>query len=192
MLRVNEAVIVESRYDKQKLSSVLDAVIIETNGFGIYKDKSKLRLIRRLAMERGLIILTDSDRSGRQIRSYIAAGIPRERIKHIYIPDIYGKERRKAKPSAEGKLGVEGMSAALLEELFRKANVCTCAAENKDGVTNYDLFELGLSGTVGAKEKKKALLRALDLPDCLSTASFLSYINSSMTREEFMKIAKSL
>ena len=190
MIKINEAVIVEGKYDKIKLSNLIDALIIETNGFGIYKDKSKLRFIRNLAEERGIVILTDSDHSGFQIRNYIAAGIPKDKIRHIYIPDILGKEKRKAEPSKEGKLGVEGMSDELLLKLFTEAGISAEKFEPVDPVTNYDLFELGISGTANAKQNKKKLLDALALPEFLSTNSLLSYINSSMTREEFLNIAK--
>lgn len=190
MLKIDEAVIVEGRYDKLKLSNILDTLIIETNGFGIYKDKKKLNFIKRLANERGIIILTDSDHSGFQIRNYISSSVPKDRIKHIYIPDIYGKEKRKAQPSKEGKLGVEGMSESLLKELFEKENIKSTVSENKNPVTNYDLFELGISGTPNAKQNKKKLLEMLDLPEFLSTNSLLSYINSSMTKEEFYNLFK--
>lgn len=188
MLKIDEAVIVEGRYDKLKLSNILDTLIIETNGFGIYKDKEKLNFIKRLANERGIIIITDSDHSGFQIRNYISSSIPKDRIKHIYIPDIYGKEKRKATPSKEGKLGVEGMSESLLKELFEKENIKSTLSENKNPVTNYDLFELGISGTPNAKQNKKKLLEMLDLPEFLSTNSLLSYINSSMTKEELYNL----
>lgn len=188
MLKIDEAVIVEGRYDKLKLSNILDALIIETNGFAVYKDKAKLRFIRRLADERGIIVLTDSDHSGFQIRNYVSAGIPKDKIKHIYIPDIYGKEKRKTAPSKEGKLGVEGMSEQLLKDLFEKENIKSKVSENNNPVTNYDLFVLGVSGTPNAKENKKKLLKALDLPEFLSTNSLLSYINSSITKDELYKI----
>lgn len=190
MIKINEAVIVEGKYDKIKLSNLIDALIIETNGFGIYKDKSRLSFIRNLAEERGIVILTDSDHSGFQIRNYIAAGVPKDKIKHIYIPDILGKEKRKAEPSKEGKLGVEGMSDELLLKLFSSAGIAAEKFTPIDPVTNYDLFDLGISGTANAKQNKKKLLAALDLPEFLSTNSLLSYINSSMTREEFLDIAK--
>ena len=190
MIKIREAIIVEGKYDKIKLSNLIDTLIIETNGFGIYKDKSRLGFIRDLAEERGIVILTDSDHSGFQIRNYIAAGIPKDRIKHIYIPDIPGKEKRKAEPSKEGKLGVEGMNDELLLELFGKAGISAEKFTQTDPVTNYDLFELGISGTPNAKQNKKKLLEALDLPEFLSTNSLLSYINSSMTREEFLNTAK--
>lgn len=190
MIKINEAVIVEGKYDKIKLSNLIDALIIETNGFGIYKDKSRLSFIRNLAEERGIVILTDSDHSGFQIRNYIAAGIPKDKIKHIYIPDILGKEKRKAEPSKEGKLGVEGMSDELLLNLFSSAGITAEKFTPIDPVTNYDLFDLGISGIANAKQNKKKLLDALDLPEFLSTNSLLSYINSSMAREEFLDIAK--
>lgn len=190
MLKIKEAVIVEGRYDKLKLSNILDALIIETGGFSIYKDKEKLNFIRKLANERGLVILTDSDRSGFQIRHYISSGIAREKIKHIYIPDIQGKEKRKAKPSKEGKLGVEGMSEALLKELFEKAEIISQTAQNSNPVTNFDLFDFGFSGVPDAGIRKKKLLGILNLPKSLSTNSLLSYINSSMTRDEFLSVAQ--
>lgn len=192
MLKIKEAVVVEGRYDKLKLSNLLDTLIIETNGFAIYKDREKLKFIRRLANERGIIILTDSDHSGFQIRHYVAAGIPKEKIKHIYIPDISGKEKRKARPSKEGKLGVEGMNDELLLNLFDKAGIDSKAVEITNPVTNFDLFDLGLSGAPNAKQNKKELLKKLDLPEFLSTNSLLSYINSSMTREEFVSICNEL
>lgn len=189
MLKIKEAVIVEGKYDKIKLASLLDTLIVETNGFGIYKNKQKMRFIRRLAEERGIIILTDSDHSGFQIRNYIASGIPRDRIKHIYIPDIYGIEKRKSRPSKEGKLGVEGIDDKILKKLFESVGVSSSHVDPPENpVTNYDLFEMGFSGTADAKVKRKRLLKLLDLPEFLSTNSLLSYINSSMTREEFVKI----
>ncbi|MBR2133700.1 MAG: DUF4093 domain-containing protein [Eubacterium sp.] len=192
MLKIKEAVIVEGKYDKIKLSNLIDALIIETNGFSIYKDKEKLDFIKKLADERGVIILTDSDHSGTQIRNYLADVLKESTYKHIYIPDIYGKERRKAQPSKEGKLGVEGMSDALLAELFEKSKVNFSLTENNNPVTSYDLYELGISGRADAKEKKRALLKALSLPEVLSTSSLLSYVNSSMTREEFITLCRTL
>lgn len=192
MLKISEAVIVEGRYDKLKLSDILDTLIIETNGFHIYKDKEKLKFIRKLAEERGIIVLTDSDHSGFQIRNYISAGIPKNRIKHIYIPDIYGKEKRKDKPSKEGKLGVEGMSREVLLELFSKADIKVNEKNIENPITNFDLFDAGFSGKPNAKERKSLLLKKLDLPEFLSTNSLLSYLNSSMSKEEFFDIANKI
>lgn len=192
MLKINEAVIVEGRYDKLKLSNLIDTLIIETNGFAIYKDKEKLKFIRRLANERGIVILTDSDHSGFQIRNYVSAGIPKDKIKHIYIPDISGKEKRKAKPSKEGKLGVEGMNDDLLLKLLDKAGIDASKVDVSNPVTNFDLFDLGLSGTPNAKLNKKKLLKRLNLPEFLSTSALLSYINSTMTKDEFISICEEI
>lgn len=185
MIKVSKAVIVEGRYDKIKLSNILDALIIETNGFGIFKDKERLAFIRRLARERGIILITDSDHSGFQIRNYIANGVPKDRIKHIYIPDIYGKEKRKKEPSKEGKLGVEGISDDILIKLFEKCGVDCKAVSPKNRITNYDLYAAGISGTENAGIKRKKLLRSLDLPEFLSVNSLLSYLNTQMTKDEF-------
>lgn len=185
MIKVSEAVIVEGRYDKIKLSNILDALIIETNGFGIFKDKERLAFIRRLAHERGIILITDSDHSGFQIRNYIANGIPKDRIKHIYIPDIYGKEKRKKEPSKEGKLGVEGISDDILIKLFEKCGVDCKTVSPENRITNYDLYAAGISGTENAGIKRKKLLRSLDLPEFLSVNSLLSYLNTQMTKDEF-------
>ena len=191
MIKIKEAVIVEGKYDKIKLSSLIDALIIETDGFHVFKDVEKMKFIRSLADERGLIILTDSDSGGFLIRNYISSGIPKEKIKHIYIPDIYGKEKRKNAPSKEGKLGVEGIDAEILTALFEKEGVNVDISENTDPVTNYDLYSLGFSGTEQAEKRKKKLLKAMGLPELLSTNSLLKYINSSMTKDEFFKICES-
>ncbi len=184
-LKLTQAVIVEGRYDKSKVSELVDAFIIETNGFQIFKDKKRLAFIKKLAKEQGIIILTDSDHAGFMIRNYISSGVPKENIVNAYIPDVFGKEKRKAEPSKEGKLGVEGMSAEVIINALKKANVAFSSSENKNPVTNYDLYELGFSGRPDSKQKKKALLKALDLPEFLSTNSLLTYINHNMTKEEF-------
>lgn len=185
MIKINEAVIVEGKYDKIKLSNIIDAFIVETDGFGIYKNKEKLDFIRRLALERGIILLTDSDHSGFQIRNYISGAVPQDRIKHLYIPDIFGKEKRKKEPSKEGKLGVEGISDEVLAELFNNLGVACKKVYKEDPITNYDLYSAGISGVPNAAEKRKKLLRSLDLPEFLSTHSLLSYLNSVMDKSEF-------
>lgn len=192
MIKVKEAVIVEGKYDKIKLSNILDALIIETNGFGIYKDKERLNFIRNLAKERGLIIITDSDHSGFQIRNFIANCAKNGSVKHIYIPDIYGKERRKLQPSKEGKLGVEGISDEILIRLFSDNGIKYESSQPREMITNYDLFEMGISGTPDAGIKKKKLLKQLELPEFLSTNSLLSCLNSMMSKAEFKKLAESL
>ena len=186
MIHIEEAVIVEGKYDKIKLSNFLDAMIVETGGFAIYKDKKRLQFIRRLAMERGIIILTDSDHSGFQIRNYIAKGLPPQQVKHLYIPDVYGKDHRKQKPSKEGKLGVEGIDDSVLTALFDRLQVRYTTQLPKDPITSYDLYAAGLAGTPGSKQKKKKLLAALDLPEFLSTSALLAYLNSRMQRDEFL------
>ncbi len=187
-IKLTQAVIVEGRYDKAKLSEIADAFIIETNGFSLFKDKKRLSFIKKLARERGIILLTDSDHAGFMIRNYISSGVPKENIINAYIPDIYGKEKRKSEPSKEGKLGVEGMSREVLLKALENAKVSSQVSENPDPVTKYDLYEYGITGKPNSTQKKKALLKALDLPEFLSTNSLLSYINSSMTKTEFMRI----
>lgn len=185
MLKISQAVIVEGKYDKIKLSNIIDAFIIETNGFSIFKDKKKMQFIKKLANKQGIIILTDSDHAGFMIRNYIAAGIPKDKITHVYIPDIIGKEKRKDEPSKEGKLGVEGMTGEILLNAFERANI-QCKEILKDNpIITADLYQLGLSGTPDAKQNKKKLLKSLDLPEFLSTNSLLSCLNSMMTKDEF-------
>uniref|UniRef100_UPI00402758F8 toprim domain-containing protein n=1 Tax=Eubacterium sp. TaxID=142586 RepID=UPI00402758F8 len=152
MIKVKEAVIVEGKYDKIKLSNILDGLIVEINGFGIYKDKNRIKFIRKLAEERGIIIITDSDHSGFQLRNFIASSVGKDKVKHIYIPDVYGKEKRKDKPSKEGKIGVEGISDDVLRELFEKGGVVCLDANSENRITNYDLFEVGLSGAPNATQ----------------------------------------
>lgn len=188
MIKIKEAVIVEGKYDKIKLANILDAFIIETNGFQIYKDKERLDFIKRLADERGVIILTDSDHSGFQLRNYISMGIPKDKIKHLYIPDVYGKEKRKNEPSKEGKLGVEGIDDKVLTKLFENAAVECMETESRVLLTNYDLFAAGISGGANSKEKRKKLLKKLNLPEFLSTNSLLTYLNSSVSRDTFFEI----
>lgn len=192
MIKINEAVIVEGKYDKIKLSNILDALIIETNGFGIYKDKERRDFIRRLAKERGLIILTDSDHSGFQIRNFIANCAKGGSVKHLYIPDVYGKERRKEQPSKEGKLGVEGISDDILIKLFSDNGVEYENSQPRELITNYDLFAAGISGTPEAGKKEKKLLKQLNLPEFLSTNSLLDCLNSMMSKSEFEALLKSL
>ncbi len=192
MLKIKEAVIVEGKYDKIKLSNLIDTLIIETNGFAVFKDKKKLAFIRKLANERGIIVITDSDHSGFQIRNYISSSLPKDKIKHIYIPDIYGKEKRKKEPSKEGKLGVEGIDDKILLSLFEKANIEARSVEKRDLITSVDMFDLGLSGTPNATQNKKKLLKSLDLPEFLSTSSLISYLNSSMDKKEFYSLCHNL
>ena len=191
-IKLTEAVIVEGKYDKIKLSNILDAFIIETNGFAVFKDKTKLSFIKKLAKERGIIILTDSDHAGFMIRNYISSGVPKEQIKNVYIPDIFGKEKRKNAPSKEGKLGVEGMTKEVIVEALSKAGITSSKSVCSDPVTTVDFYDLGLTGGAGSKAKRKALCKALDLPEFLSTSSLISCINNFMTKEEFYSFCQNL
>lgn len=188
MIHISQAIVVEGKYDKIKLSSILDAVILVTNGFQIFHDAEKMALIRYYAKTTGVIVLTDSDTAGFKIRGYLKGAIHDGTIYHVYIPDIYGKERRKEKPSAEGKLGVEGIDKARLLEAFEKAGIFAAEApEKEDPITRYDFYEMGLSGGVDSKARRKALQKQLGLPDLLSAASLLEVLNTMMTKSELQK-----
>lgn len=187
MIKIDRAVIVEGRYDKIKLSSVIDGIIIETDGFGIFNDKEKQRLIRRLAEAKGLLILTDSDSAGFKIRSFIRGIVPNEQIKHAYIPDIFGKEKRKAEPSKEGKLGVEGVNIQVIIDALEKAGVLCEETENTERreITKLDLFEDGLSGKPDSDALRKRLLKHLDLPERLTSNALVQILNTFLTFEEY-------
>ena len=193
MIKVDKIIIVEGRYDKIKLSSIIDGVIIETEGFGIFKDKEKQKLIRKAAEEKGIVILTDSDSAGFVIRSFISSIVPPECITNAYIPDIFGKEKRKDSPSKEGKLGVEGVSPEVILNALKQAGIgCeeTDEAEKKK-VTAIDLFEDGLSGGAESSVKRKRLLKYLELPERMSTKAMLDIINLFMTYDDYKKAVKS-
>ena len=190
MLRIREAIVVEGRYDKNTLSQLVDGVILETNGFGIFKDKEKLALLRRIAEKRGLILLTDSDGAGFVIRNYIKGAIPPEQVKQAYIPDLFGKEKRKRKPGKEGKLGVEGMSPAVLEAALRQAGATILGEEahsQAPALTKADLYACGLSGGEGSKERRQSLLRRLGLPEHLSPNAMLPVLSALYSREDLLK-----
>ena len=159
-------------------------MILVTNGYRIFKDPEKMALIRYFADHTGIIILTDSDRAGFRIRSYLKGSIPEGKITHVYIPDIFGKEKRKDKPSAEGKLGVEGMERSVLDDSFRRAGVLTETAPVRSGLTRLDLYELGLTGGRDSASRRRALLEQLGLPTLLSTGGMLEVLNTMMTRQE--------
>lgn len=188
MIKINQAIIVEGKYDKIRLSSVIDGLIIETNGFSVFKDKEKQRLIRRLADEKGILIMTDSDSAGFKIRSFLGGSIPKDKIFHAYIPDIFGKEKRKTEYSKEGKIGVEGVSTQVITEALERAGVLYESREETDRreITNIDLYEYGLSGTPDCKQRKEKLLRYLDLPVRLSTSSLVRLLNTFMTYDDFI------
>lgn len=191
MIRIKEAIVVEGRYDKNTLSQIVDAPIIETSGFGIMKDKAQLAFLRRVAESRGLIVFTDSDGAGFVIRNYLKSAIPAEYLKHAYIPDIAGKERRKSAPGKEGKLGVEGMTPDVIIACLKRAGV-TIEGEsvtNKSAViTKQDMMELGLSGTADSKARRLALMKKLDLPAHMSSNALLQALNLLYSLEELKEM----
>lgn len=195
MIKLDRPVIVEGKYDIIKLSNIIDGLIIKTDGFGIFNDKEKQALLRRLAAEKGIIVLTDSDSAGFLIRNFIKKTIPADRITHVYIPDIFGKEKRKNEASREGKLGVEGINEDIILEAFRKAGI---GAEKKSEdtpareITNIDLYEFGLSGRTDSKTKRKLLLKSLSLPERMSSSSMVKVLNCFVTYEEFTEKVKEL
>ena len=194
MIKIREAIVVEGRYDKNTLSQIVDAPIFETNGFGIFKDGQKMDLLRRVAQKRGLIVFTDSDGAGFVIRNRIKSCIPAEQLKHAYIPDIYGKERRKAAPGKEGKLGVEGMTRQVICDALRRSGT-TIEGENIPSakqITKQDLMELGLSGGKDASAKRLALLKKLDLPEHMSANALLEALNVLYTLDELVAFVKDL
>ena len=193
MLRIKEAIVVEGRYDKNTLSQLVDTVILETTGFGIFKNEEKLGLLRKIATVRGLIILTDSDGAGFLIRNYLKGALPPQLVKHAYIPDIHGKEQRKRHWGKEQKLGVEGMSQAVLEAALRRsgATFLDDEARAKGGlppITKTDLYLLGLSGGADSALLRRRLLKTLDLPEHLSPNALLPVLNALYSREEFLAI----
>ena len=195
MYRIREAIVVEGRYDKNALSQVVDTVILETSGFGIFKNDELMALLRRLAETRGIVVLTDSDGAGFLIRSRIRSCLPKAGVKHAYIPDIQGKERRKRAPGKEGLLGVEGMSPQVLLEALRRAGATflgegtAAAAQERPPNTKADLFALGLSGGADASARRAALLQRLDLPAHMSANALLPVLNALYDRESFLKEA---
>lgn len=189
MIRIKQAIIVEGRYDKIRLSNIADAVIVCTNGFSIYKDKEKQELIKTLAAKTGIIILTDSDSAGFQIRSFIRSIVKQGEVLNAVTPDIYGKERRKAQPSKQGKLGVEGISDQLILEALKNAGAVIDGERPErpgEPVTRADLMELGLIGGENSAEMRRELQRRLGLPELLSAKLLLEVVNRLYSREEFI------
>lgn len=193
-IRLGQAIVVEGKHDKIKLEQVVDAVIIPTDGYRIFKNPDRMALLRCYAATTGLIILTDSDSAGFRIRSYLKGALPKEsRITHVYIPDIFGKERRKRTASAEGKLGVEGMEPEILRDAFSRAGLLGGAVCPPRGeITRFDLFDLGLSGGENSVKKRAALLATLDLPERLSVTGLLEVLNVLMGREELYQRMKEM
>ena len=188
--RVREVIVVEGRYDKNALAQVGEATILETRGFGIFRDREMAAFLRRLARERGLILLTDSDGAGFVIRNHLRGILPPGTVKHAYIPDVHGKERRKRAPGKEGKLGVEGMPPAVLLQALERAGATfedgEALPEKGTRITKADLMELGLAGP-GSVERRSVLQRQLDLPERLTANGLLEALNLLYSREEFLR-----
>ena len=192
MVKIREAIVVEGRYDKNTLSQIVEAPILETAGFGIFKDKKQMALLRRVAEKRGLIVFTDSDGAGFVIRNHIKSAIPGKFLKHAYTPDILGKERRKAAPGKEGKLGVEGMTREIILEALRKAGATIEGEDTPEAsqITKQDLMELGLSGGADASARRLALLKKLNLPEHMSANAMLQALNLLYSLEELEAICR--
>ena len=194
MIKIKEAIVVEGRYDKNTLSQIVDAPIIETSGFGIMNDKTQLAFLRRVANARGLIIFTDSDGAGFVIRNFLRGAIPAEQIKHAYIPDIAGKESRKRTAGKEGKLGVEGMTPDVIISCLRRAGA-TVEGEAEvvsKGITKQDMMALGLSGGPDSSAKRQELMKKLDLPEHMSANALLQALNLLYSLEQLEEIIKDL
>lgn len=191
MLKIKEAIVVEGRYDKNTLSQLVDGVIVETTGFGIYRNKDLLALLRRLGEKQGLIVLTDSDGAGFQIRSYLKSALPPHQVKHAYIPDRPGKERRKRQPGKEGKLGVEGMSQQVLEQALRQAGATILGESPRHArsasLTKADLYACGLAGGQGSRERRERLLKKLDLPAHLTPNAMLPILSALYDRQTLLE-----
>ena len=194
MVKIKEAILVEGRYDKNTLSQIVDTTILETSGFGIFKDKQQMNLLRRVAEKRGLIVFTDSDGAGFVIRNHVKSAIPGKYLKHAYIPDIYGKEKRKSAPGKEGKLGVEGMRPEIILDALKNAGATIEgeSAAERTAITKQDFMELGLSGGADASEKRLKLLKKTNLPERMSANAMLQALNLLYTLEELTTIVESL
>ena len=195
MIKIKQAIVVEGRYDKNTLSQIVDAPIIETNGFGIMKDKANLAFLRRVAENRGLIVFTDSDGAGFVIRNFLKSAIDPAYLLHAYIPDIYGKEKRKSAPGKEGKLGVEGMTCQVILDALRRCGASfedEAASAFSGSITKQDLMELGLSGGRDSSFLRKKLLKKLDLPEHMSANALLQALNLLYTPADLQELVKNL
>ena len=191
MIKVGPVILVEGKYDKIKLSQIFDATILTTDGFGIFKQKDKLALLRRLAETRGLLIFTDSDGAGFVIRNYLKGAVPKEKLFHAYIPDLYGKEKRKAKGSKEGKLGVEGVPDDVIIRAVEASGALQGSVPAQSGITKADLYELGLSGSAGSTQRRLRLLKELQLPQQLSSNALLDVLNCIIDLESLTAMVES-
>lgn len=190
MIHIDEVIVVEGRYDKNTLSQLVDATIVETDGFGVFSNAEKLALLRRLADERGLVVLTDSDGAGFVIRNFLKGAIDPARVKHAYIPDVRGKEKRKARPGKEGKLGVEGMKPEVLLAALERAGVNALETQSASAprLTKAELYALGFSGRPDSGARRAALLQKLGLPERLAPNALLDVLNALYSREQLLAL----
>ncbi len=190
MIKLKQAIVVEGKYDKIRLESLVNTLIVTTEGFSIFKDREKMNMLRRIAEERGLIVMTDSDSAGFLIRSHLMGCIPAEYIKHVYIPDIIGKEKRKDSPSKEGKLGVEGMATDILLDALRRAGMESDDETDapSDPITKSDLFEDGYTGGANSEKMRMMLKKRFALPEHLTTNAMLNVLNVISDRNEYKRI----
>ena len=192
MIKLGPVILVEGKYDKIKLSQIFDTTILTTDGFGIFKQKDKVAMLRKLAETHGLLVFTDADGAGLVIRNFLKGAITGGKVYHAFIPDLYGKEKRKAKGSKEGKLGVEGVPDKIIIQAVERSGAMDETPREKGGITKADLYDLGLSGGQGSAEKRKALLKALQLPENLSSNALLDVLNCMTDREELAKLVNEL
>lgn len=194
--KIKEVIVVEGRYDQNAIAQVVDANVIATGGFSVFNDGEKLAFLRKLAEKQGVIVLTDSDGAGFVIRNYLKGALPKDCVKQAYIPDVYGKERRKRTAGKEGKLGVEGMKPEVLLEALRRAGATfldqPTQEDRGEPLTKADLFELGLSGTADSTIRRQALLRQLELPEHLTANGLLQALNLLYSREEFLRFVQNV
>lgn len=192
MIKLDQVIVVEGKYDKIKVGQIFDTEIITTDGFGIFKNDKKLEYMRRVAQKRGIIILTDSDGAGLVIRNHLKSVLNDENVYYAYIPQLEGKERRKAHPGKEGLLGVEGVSDDVIIKAVMSCGIKPAHEEQKERLTKGDMYDLGLSGGQGSAEKRKRLAKSLDLPDNISANSLLDALNILCTKDEIIKLLKSI
>ena len=195
MVKIKQAIVVEGRYDKNTLMQIVDAPVFQTNGFEIMHNKQLLAMLRSVAKKRGLIVFTDSDGAGFVIRNFLKSAIEPQHLKHAYIPDVLGKERRKSAPGKEGKLGVEGMTPEILINCLRRAGATfedESATAPASQITKQDMMELGLSGRTDSKAKRQRLLKKLDLPEHMSANALLQALNLLYTKEEIIEVINNL
>ena len=190
-MKIDLPIIVEGKYDKIKILSVADACVIQTDGFGVFKNTERLALVRALARKSQIIVMTDSDGAGKVIRSHITSAIPKDRLIHLYVPQIKGKERRKTETSAEGFLGVEGTEADVVRKLLEPFSKGHSDGQMRGEITKLDLFETGLTGTADSSKKRDELAAKLGLPRRMTSNALLAALNVLVSREEFLGITSS-